>query len=108
MRNSKYSETIPSIWVCMIEGRFFASKGHAAWRRKGDAVLSFKNSGYWYDIIDKLYEEHSDICEHTRYGIYWKDRQKGKELEDQAYEKLLTDGTVQYIEIVKVPEWANL
>lgn len=107
LNDVKYASTTSSIWVCMIEGRFFANK-HAAWKRKSDAVLAFKNSEYWSWIVDGLKIDNADQVEETRYGRYWKSRIGGKEIEDKKYQELLDNGTVKYIEITPVPEWTNL
>ena len=106
----KYSSTYPSIWVCMIEGRFLKGKGGAmAWARKNDAVTTFKHSEYWEWIVDGLKTNNPDQVEETRYGSrWWKYGGKGKELENVAYEELLTSGKVKYVEIKPVPEWTNL
>jgi hypothetical protein len=91
----------------MIEGRFLASK-HAAWKRKSDAVLAFKNSEYWSWIVDGLKNNNLDQVEETRYGRYWKYKSRGKEIEDKKYQELLDNETVKYIEITPIPEWTNL
>lgn len=103
---SKSNCTTKSIWVCMINGEFLVAKGHAAWRRKSDAVLAFKNSIYWGDIVEALYNEHSDmVYEGYRRHVYWIDNKKGKELEDQKYQELLETKQVIYYEIEPVPSW---
>ena len=106
----KYASTYPSSWVCMIEGRFLKGKGGAmAWGRKNDAVTTFKHSEYWGWIVDELKANNPNLIEEGyRGGHWWKDRKAGAELEKQAYDKLLTSGKVQYIEITPVPEWTNI
>lgn len=90
----------------MIDGEFLVAKGHAAWRRKSDAVLAFKNSIYWGDIVDELYNEHPDmVYEGYRSTRWWNDNKKGKELEDAKYAELLESGKVNYYEIEPVPSW---
>ena len=98
--------TTKSIWVCMIDGEFLVAKGHTAWRRKSDAVLAFKNSIYWEDVVEALYNEHPDmIYEGYRSRRWWNDSKKGKELEDAKYTELLESGKVHYYEIEPVPSW---
>lgn len=98
--------TTKSIWVCMIDGEFLVAKGHAAWRRKSDAVLAFKNSEYWKDIIDELMQNNPDLLYHGYRGhVYWDDNRKGKELEDTKYQELLETERVTYYEIEPVPDW---
>lgn len=106
----KYASTYPSIWVCMIEGRFLKGKGGAmAWGRKNDAVTTFKHSEYWEWIVDGLKVNNPNLTEEGYRGrCWWKDRKVGAALEKQAYEELLTSGKVKYIEIEPVPEWTNL
>ena len=105
----KYASTYPSIWVCMIEGRFLKGKGGAmAWGRKNDAVTTFKHSEYWEWIVDGLKANNPDQVEESRFHRWWKYDGKGKELEKDAYEELLTSGKVKYVEIKPVPEWTNL
>jgi hypothetical protein len=90
----------------MIDGKFLVSKGHAAWRRKSDAVLAFKNSIYWEDIVEALYDKHPDMVhEGYRSRRWWNEGQKGKELEDAKYTELLESGRVKYYEIEPVPSW---
>ena len=102
----KYASTYPSIWVCMIEGRFLKGKGGAmAWGRKNDAVTTFKHSDYWSWIVDELKNSNPDQVEETRFHRWWKYGGQGKELEDAAYKKLLEDGIVKYMEIKPVPDW---
>lgn len=104
----KYASTYPSIWVCMIEGRFLKGKGGAmAWARKNDAVTTFKHSEYWEWVVDGLKTNNPGLIQESRYGRYWVNT-KGPELEKQAYEELLTSGKVKYIEITPIPEWVNL
>jgi hypothetical protein len=43
-----------------------------------------------------------------RWGLEWKDRKEGEKLEKEIYQKLIKEGTVKYIEIKQVPEWANV
>lgn len=103
----KYTSTYPSIWVCMIEGRFLKGKGGAmAWARKNDAVTTFKHSDCWKLIVDELMSNNPELIQESRYGNYWIN-QKGVELEKAAYEELLTSGKVKYIEITPVPGWVN-
>ena len=105
----KYVSTYPSIWVCMIEGRFLKGKGGAmAWARKNDAVTTFKHSEYWEWIVDGLKNSNPDQVEESRFHRWWKYGGKGKELEDAAYEELLASGKVKYIEITPIPDWINL
>lgn len=106
----KYASTYPSIWVCMIEGRFLKGKGGAmAWARKNDAVTTFKHSEYWEWIVDGLKANNPNLTEEGYRGSHWwRDRKAGAELEKTAYEKLLTSGKVKYIEITPAPEWMNL
>lgn len=106
----KYASTYPSIWVCMIEGRFLKGKGGAmAWARKNDAVTTFKHSEYWEWVVDSLKTNNPNLTEEGYRGRWWwKDRRKGQEIEKQAYEELLTSGKVKYIEITPIPEWVNL
>ena len=98
--------TTSSIWVCMINGRFLVAKGHTAWKRKSDVVKAFKHSEYWADIVEYLKNKHPEEVEtwyktHTR----WKYGGKGKQLEEETYNKLLEDKVVRYIEISPVPDW---
>ena len=103
---SKSNCTTKSIWVCMINGEFLVAKGHAAWRRKSDAVLAFKNSIYWEDIVDELMQKNPDLLfQGYRGRVYWDDSRKGKELEDAKYAELLESGKVKYYEIEPVPSW---
>jgi hypothetical protein len=105
----KYASTYPSIWVCMIEGRFLKGKGGAmAWGRKNDAVTTFKHSEYWEWIVDGLKSSNPDQVEESRFHRWWKYGGKGKDLEDRAYKELIESGKVKYIEIEPVPEWTNL
>lgn len=105
----KYVSTYPSIWVCMIEGRFLKGKGGAmAWARKNDAVTTFKHSEYWEWIVDGLKNSNPDQVEESRFHRWWKYGGKGKELENVAYEELLNTGKVKYIEINPIPEWVNI
>lgn len=105
----KYVSTYPSIWVCMIEGRFLKGKGGAmAWARKNDAVTTFKHSEYWEWIVDGLKNSNPDQVEESRFHRWWKYGGKGKGLEKGAYEELLTSGKVKYIEINPIPEWVNI
>lgn len=105
----KYASTYPSIWVCMIEGRFLKGKsGAMAWGRKNDVVTTFKCSEYWGWIVDDLKNTNPDLVEDTKYGRWWTDRKKGRELEKAAYEELITTGKVKYIEITPTPEWVNI
>ena len=40
INDAKYACTVPSIWVCMIEGRFLVGgRGNTAWKRKSDAAM---------------------------------------------------------------------
>lgn len=104
----KYASTYPSIWVCMIEGRFLKGKGGAmAWGRKNDAVTTFKHSEYWERIVDGLKTNNPELIQESKYGHYWVNT-KGSELEKQAYEELLTSGKVKYIEITPAPDWINI
>jgi hypothetical protein len=96
--------TTSSIWVCMINNRFLVTKGHTAWKHKSDAVKAFKNSEYWKDVVDDLKNKHPEHCEigyknHT----WWK--YDGAKLEQEAYNKLLENKIVKYIEISPVPDW---
>lgn len=105
----KYASTYPSIWVCMIEGRFLKGKGGAmAWARKNDAVTTFKHSEYWEWIVDGLKNSNPDQVEETRFHRWWKYGGKGKDLEEQTYKELIESGKVKYIEINPIPEWVNL
>ena len=106
----KYASTYPSIWVCMIEGRFLKGKGGAmAWGRKNDAVTTFKHSEYWEWIVDGLKVNNPNLTEEGYRGrCWWKDRKTGAALEKQAYEELLASGKVKYIEIEPIPEWVNI
>lgn len=107
----KYASTYPSIWVCMIEGRFLKGKGGAmAWGRKNDAVTTFKHSEYWDWIVDELMKNNPDLVEESyRRGYrWWINRVKGQELEKSAYEELLNTGKVKFIEINPMPEWVNV
>lgn len=103
----KYASTYPSIWVCMIEGRFLKGKGGAmAWGRKNDAVTTFKHSEYWEWIVDELKANNPNLIEDGYRGAHWwRDRRTGAELEKQAYDKLLASGKVKYIEISPMPNW---
>ena len=104
----KYASTYPSIWVCMIEGRFLKGKGGAmAWRRKCDAVTTFKHSEYWEWIVDGLKKNNPNLVKDSGYRNFrwWKDSKKGKELEEQAYNKLIEDKVVKFIEISPIPNW---
>jgi hypothetical protein len=103
----KYASTYPSIWVCMIEGRFLKGKGGAmAWGRKNDAVTTFKHSEYWEWIVDELKANNPNLIEDGYRGAHWwRDRRTGAELEKQAYEQLLASGKVKYIEITPIPNW---
>lgn len=105
----KYVSTYPSIWVCMIEGRFLKGKGGAmAWARRCDAVTTFKHSEYWGWIVDGLKANNPNLTEESYRGIHWwRDHKVGAELENAAYEELLTSGKVKYIEITQVPEWVK-
>lgn len=91
----------------MIDGEFLVAKGHAAWRRKSDAALAFKNSIYWKDIVDELKKNNPNLVEDIGYRNFhwWKDSKKGKELEDAKYAELLESGKVNYYEIEPVPSW---
>lgn len=107
----KYASTYPSIWVCMIEGRFLKGKGGAmAWGRKNDAVTTFKHSEYWDWIVDELMKNNPGLVEESyRKGhLWWINRIKGQELEKAAYEELLNTGKVKFIEINPIPEWVNI
>lgn len=107
----KYASTYPSIWVCMIEGRFLKGKGGAmAWGRKNDAVTTFKHSEYWDWIVDELMKNNPGLVEESyRKGhLWWVNRIKGRELEKAAYEELLNTGKVKFIEINPMPEWINI
>lgn len=106
----KYASTYSSIWVCMIEGRFLKGKGGAmAWGRKNDAVTTFKHSEYWKWIVDELKKNNPNLVDDVYRGLHWwKNREKGAELEKTAYEELLTSGKVKYIEISPVPEWVKM
>ena len=108
----KYVSTYPSIWVCMIEGRFLKGKGGAmAWGRKNDAVTTFRHSEYWEWIVDGLKKDNPDLVEDIgghRSFWWWKDGQKGQELERTAFEELLNTGKVKFIEINPIPEWVNI
>lgn len=104
----KYASTYSSIWVCMIDDRFLKGKGGAmAWRRKCDAVTTFKHSEYWEWIVDGLKKNNPNLVEDSGYRNFrwWKDPKKGKELEEQAYNKLIEDKVVKYIEISPIPNW---
>lgn len=105
----KYASTYPSIWVCMIEGRFLKGKGGAmAWARKNDAVTTFKHSEYWEWIVDELKTNNPNLTEESYRGIHWwRDHKVGAEFEKTAYEELLTLDKVKYIEITPAPEWVN-
>ena len=105
----KYASTYPSIWVCLIDGRYLKGKGGAmAWGRKNDAVTTFKHSEYWSWIVDGLKEANRDfVSEGYRGGLYWNDRRKGQELEKAAYEKLLADKVVKFYEIEPIPDWVG-
>lgn len=106
INDAKYACTTSSIWVCMIEGRFLVAKGHAAWKRKADAVKAFKYSEYWSCVVDELKNNHPDmIDQYYRHYGWWINSREGKKLEDEAYQKLLEDGKVKYIEIEPVPDW---
>ena len=98
--------TTSSIWVCMINNRFLVAKGHTAWKRKSDAVKAFKYSEYWKDVVEDLKNKHPEEVE-TWYKNYtsWKYGGKGEQLEQEAYNKLLEDKVVKYIEISPVPDW---
>ena len=109
LNDVKYACTVPSIWVCMIEGRFLVGgRGNTAWKRKSDAAVAFKHSEYWGWVVDGLKNNNPDQVEESRFGRYWKYGSKGKELEDQAYSELIETGKLKYVEITPVPEWANL
>lgn len=105
----KYASTYPSIWVCMIEGRFLKGKGGTmAWARKNDAVTTFKHSEYWEWIVDELKKNNPNLVDDVYRGLHWwRDCEKGVELEKTAYEELLTSGKVKYIEITPAPGWVN-
>ena len=104
----KYVCTVPSIWVCLIEGRFLVgAKGNTAWKRKSDAAVAFKHSDYWSWIVDGLKNKHPDMVEELKYGRWWRTNE-GKDLEEKAYRELLENGTVKYMEISPVPDWVNL
>lgn len=106
----KYASTYPSIWVCMVEGRFLKGKGGAmAWGRKNDAVTTFKHSEYWEWIVDELKANNPNLIEEGYRGSHWWiNRIKGQELEKAAYEELLNTGKVKFIEINPIPEWVNI
>lgn len=106
----KYASTYPSIWVCMVEGRFLKGKGGAmAWGRKNDAVTTFKHSEYWEWIVDELKANNPNLIEEGYRGSHWWiNRIKGRELEKAAYEELLNTGKVKFIEINPIPEWVNI
>ena len=110
LNDIKYASTYPSIWVCIIEGRFLKGKGGAmAWGRKNDAVTTFKHSEYWDWIVNELKENNPDLVEEGYRGSHWWiNRIKGHELEKQAYEELLNTGKVKFIEINPIPEWVNI
>ena len=77
-----------------------------AWARKNDAVTTFKHSEYWEWIVDGLKASNPNLTEDIYRGHrWWKDSKKGKELEDQAYNKLIEDKVVKFIEISPVPNW---
>lgn len=98
--------TTSSIWVCMINNRFLVAKGHTAWRRKSDAVKAFKHSEYWKDVVEDLKNKHPEKCETIyRNCTWWKYSSDGAKLEQEAYNKLLENEIVKYIEISPVPEW---
>lgn len=104
----KYASTYPSIWVCMVEGRFLKGKGGAcAWARKNDAVTTFKHSEYWEWIVDGLKDNHPDMVEELKYGRWWRTN-AGKDLEEKTYRELLERGKVKYVEIKPIPDWVNL
>ena len=109
LRDNLYKSTSSSIWVCMGEGRFLVSKkGRTGWSNKSSAALAFKSSSYWNFITFDLKKQHEDRCVEYRWGLEWKDRAEGEKLEKEIYQKLIEDGTVKYIEIKQVPEWANI
>lgn len=107
-KEALYSCTTPSMWVCMINGRFLVSKGHTAWKRKSDAVKTFMHSKYWEDIVEKLQNDNPDQVEETSYHRWWKYGGTGIKLEQEAYNKLIENQIVKYIEIIPVPDWVNL
>ena len=98
--------TTSSIWVCMINNRFLVAKGHTAWKRKSDAVKAFKYSEYWKDVVEDLKNKHPELCEiGYRNHTWWKSSSDGAKLEQEAYNKLLENKVVKYIEISPVPDW---
>lgn len=109
LNDIKYASTYPSIWVCMIEGRFLKGKGGAmAWGRKNDAVTTFKHSEYWEWIVDELKKNNPNLVEEAYRGRYWwRNIDKGRELEKAAYDELIATGKVKYIEISPIPDWIN-
>lgn len=93
--------TVNRFWVCMIEGRVLTSRrGVCAWRNKCGAARTFIASGYWFEYVSRLKKEHApDIS----WGVFETDT-KYITLQRQAYEQLLKDGIVKYIEVSPVPE----
>jgi hypothetical protein len=98
--------TTSSIWVCMINNRFLVAKGHTAWKRKSDVVNAFKHSEYWKDVVEDLKNKHPEQCENVyKNYTWWKYGGDGAKLEQEAYNKLLENKIVKYIEISPVPDW---
>lgn len=114
IEDAKNACTVSTIWVCMIDGRFLVSqKGKAGFKRKADAALAFKHSEYWLELVEKLKKDNKELCNISKWGLtqentvmWWNDN-RGKELEDALYEKLLTDKVVKYYEIEPVPDWVG-
>jgi hypothetical protein len=87
LRDNLYICSTNSIWVCLIEGRYLVSKyGKTSWRRRCDAINTFKRSDYWkYICINKSAQEIEDI-----------------------YNDFIEKGLIKFIELKPVPKWADI
>ena len=106
-RNAIYKCTTNHFWVCLIDGRVMVGRGtkaggKCAWRRKCDCVQAFKNCEFWNAIKSSIKNLHPEIDE-------WKFEGRGsgevRKLYEEAFNDLLMEGIVKFIEVSKVPDW---
>lgn len=99
LRDNLYMCTRSSMWVCMVEGRFLTSRmGIVGFTSKQGAVMAFKESYYWRYIKNDLHRQYTQLMS-TKEWL---------KIENDKYKELLDSKIVQFIEITKVPEWANI
>lgn len=112
LTEAKNNSTISSMWVCMVDGKFLKSKqGKVGFVNKKDAVLAFKCSDYWKQIVQNIKNELIEMCHYYNKSctkIGWNDKKQGKTIEDEKYNDMLANGCIKYIEITPVPDWINL